>query len=108
MFEVEAQKCEPVVTLTSGQRVRTYLCSFKVIVFLPQTKVPPRFRSESSVLSRLLSTGVANSQPLYFRNREVDVSTSNKSLWIQLSASTLKEITLDSTQGVIYLRNVLV
>ena len=56
-------------TLTKGQRVGTYLYSFKVIVFLPQTKVSPRFRSKSSVLSMLLSTGASNSQPLYFRNR---------------------------------------
>ena len=37
--------------------------SFKVIVYLPQTKVPPNCKSESSALSRWLSTGVANSQP---------------------------------------------
>ena len=46
---------------------------FKVIVYLPQKKVPPRFRSESSVLSRLLSTCVVNSQTLYFKYREEDM-----------------------------------
>ena len=43
---VKAQKCDPIFTWTKGQRVGTYLYSFKVIVLLPQTKVPPRFRSE--------------------------------------------------------------
>ena len=59
--------------LTKGQRIGTYLYSFKVIVFLPQAKVPPRFGAESSAFTRLLSTGVSNSQTLYFRNREVDM-----------------------------------
>ena len=67
------QKCELVSTLTKGHRVGTHLYSFKVIVFLPQRKVPPRFWSESSGLSRLLSMGVPNNQTLYFRNREVDM-----------------------------------
>lgn len=47
--------------------------SFKFIVLLPQTKVPHGLRSESSALSRLMSTGVSNSQTLYFRNKEVDL-----------------------------------
>ena len=77
---MNTQKCEPISTVTKCQRVETYLLYFKVIVFLPQTKVPPRFRLESSVLSRLLSTGVANSQTLYFRIEKRYVFTRNKSL----------------------------
>ena len=70
---MKAQKCEPISNLTKGQRIGTYLYSFKVAVFLPQTKVLPRFRSESSALSRLLSTGMTNTYSLYIGNREVDM-----------------------------------
>ena len=73
---VEARKCESISTLTN--LLGTYLefgtsSSFKVIVILPQAKVSPRCSSESSALSRILPTGVANSQTLYYKYREVDV-----------------------------------
>lgn len=45
---------------------------FKVIVCF-YLKVPPKFKSESSAVSRLFSTGGANIQVLSFRNREVDM-----------------------------------
>ena len=60
---VEAQKCEPISTLIKDQSVGTDLYFFKVIVFLPQTKFPPSFRSESSDLPRLLLSGGTNRQP---------------------------------------------
>ena len=60
---MEAQKCEPISTLIKDQIAGSYLYFFKVIVFLPQTNVPPTFRSKTSALSKLLSTGVSNSQP---------------------------------------------
>ena len=70
---MEAQQFEPISTLTKGQRVETYLYFFKDIVFLHQTKVLSRFRSENCALSRLLSTGLANIQTLYFKNRQVNM-----------------------------------
>ena len=70
---VEARKCESISLLTKGQRIGNCLYSFKVIVFLPQRKLPPRFRTKSPALSGLLSTGVTYSQPLFFWNREVGV-----------------------------------
>ena len=55
-------------------------------LFLPQIMIPLRFRSESSSLSRLLSTGVANTQTLLLQGqRSRYVSTPNKSVRIQLS-----------------------
>ena len=45
----------------------------KVIVLLPQTKVPPRFRSESSAFSMLSSTSIADSQTFDFKYRELDM-----------------------------------
>ena len=68
-MNVKAQNDQPISMLTKGQRVETY----KVIVLLPQTKDPTRYCSESSALSRLLSTEVTNSQTLCSRNREVDL-----------------------------------
>ena len=56
-----------------GQRVETELYSFKVIVLLPQTKVPSRFRSESSAFSMLSSTGIADRQTFDFKYRELDM-----------------------------------
>lgn len=47
--------------------------SFKIVVFLLQGKVPPRFRLECCGLSMLLSIGVADIQTFYFKNGEVDM-----------------------------------
>lgn len=55
-----------------GQRVGTHLYSLEVIVFLLQ-RFHLDFRSESSACARLLSTGVANIQTLYFRIGEAEM-----------------------------------
>ena len=100
---MEAQNCEPVSMLRKGQRVGTFLWSFKITVLLPQQWLHLDFE-QRGLLSQGIANSVANIQTLCFRNREVDV------FLLQIKsmdpAKFLQEITMNSTQGVVCLQNV--